>query len=183
MALLLLAGLLAACSVLAHDIQPTGAQVDEVSVLALESFPVQVEVLIRGSLADGCTEIAGLDQRFDPDENTFWIEVVTVRSDDEACTQALVPFEERVILDVYGLRAGEYLVCVDGARETFTLDVDNVPADAGLPNPAAVYCEDQGYRIEIRTDEAGNQYGFCVFPDGNECDEWAYFWGECAPGD
>ncbi len=182
-ALLLLTGLLAACSVLAHDAQPAGAQVDAVSVLILESFPVQVEVLIRGGLADGCTEIAGLDERFDPDEKTFWIDVVTVRSDDEACTQAMVPFEESTTLDVYGLRAGEYTVRVDGARETFALDVDNVPADAGLPNPASVYCEDQGYRVEIRPDEAGNEYGFCVFPDGSECDEWAYLRGECGPGD
>ncbi|MGA1825552.1 MAG: DUF333 domain-containing protein [bacterium] len=32
---------------------------------------------------------------------------------------------------------------------------------------------------EIRTDEEGGQYGICVFEDGSECDEWAYFRGEC----
>jgi len=52
---------------------------------------------------------------------------------------------------------------------------------AYLPNPASVFCEDQGYFVEIRSDEEGNQYGFCIFPDGIECDEWAYFRGECAP--
>ncbi len=52
----------------------------------------------------------------------------------------------------------------------------------GLPNPASVYCEEQGGVVEIRTDEEGNQQGFCVFPDGSECDEWAYFRGRCRPG-
>jgi putative hemolysin len=52
----------------------------------------------------------------------------------------------------------------------------------GLPNPASVYCEQNGGNLEIRQDSAGGQYGVCVFPDGSECDEWAYFRGECSPG-
>lgn len=50
---------------------------------------------------------------------------------------------------------------------------------ANLPNPAAVYCEQQGFKSEIRTADDGSQSGICVFPDGSECDEWAYFRGEC----
>jgi putative hemolysin len=53
-------------------------------------------------------------------------------------------------------------------------------APAAMPNPASVYCEEQGYRVEIRTAEDGSQSGVCVFPEG-ECDEWAYFRGECSP--
>ena len=52
---------------------------------------------------------------------------------------------------------------------------------AGLPNPASVFCEEEGYRFEIRTAADGSQQGFCVFPDGSECDEWAFYRGECAP--
>ena len=44
-----------------------------------------------------------------------------------------------------------------------------------IPNPAAVYCILQGYEYEIRTDEQGNQYGVCVFPDGSECGGWDYY--------
>ncbi len=55
--------------------------------------------------------------------------------------------------------------------------------DTGLANPAAVYCEEQGGTVEIRTADDGSQIGYCIFGDGSECDEWAYFRGECAPGD
>jgi putative hemolysin len=51
----------------------------------------------------------------------------------------------------------------------------------GMPNPASVYCEQQGFKVEIRTAADGNQAGFCLFPDGSECDEWTYFRGECTP--
>jgi putative hemolysin len=48
----------------------------------------------------------------------------------------------------------------------------------GLPNPASEYCEGQGYTLEIR-DEEGGQAGYCIFPDGSECEEWAFLHGEC----
>jgi inhibitor of cysteine peptidase len=52
-----------------------------------------------------------------------------------------------------------------------------------MANPASVFCGENGGTVELRTDAAGGVAGFCVFPDGSECDEWAYFRGECAPGD
>ena len=55
--------------------------------------------------------------------------------------------------------------------------------NAEIPNPASVYCTDNGGTLEIRTAEDGGQSGVCLFPDGSECEEWAYFRGECVPGD
>ncbi len=52
----------------------------------------------------------------------------------------------------------------------------------GLPNPAAVNCEESRGRSEIRSAADGNQYGVCIFDDGSECEEWAFMRGECAPG-
>jgi putative hemolysin len=72
---------------------------------------------------------------------------------------------------------------------TWSGEVDaqgNVSETAGggadMPNPASVYCEEQGGTLEIRTGADGGQVGICVFADGSECDEWALFRGECAPG-
>lgn len=57
------------------------------------------------------------------------------------------------------------------------------PTDVpNMVNPASAFCEEQGNKVEIRTAPDGSQSGVCVFPDGSECDEWAYFRGECAPG-
>lgn len=52
---------------------------------------------------------------------------------------------------------------------------------AGLPNPASVYCTQQGNKLEIVTAPDGSQSGRCIFPDGSYCDEWAYYRGECEP--
>jgi putative hemolysin len=51
-----------------------------------------------------------------------------------------------------------------------------------LPNPASVYCEHQGGHLVFRQVAAGGVAGVCVFPDGSECEEWAYLRGECGPG-
>jgi len=51
--------------------------------------------------------------------------------------------------------------------------------ESQLPNPASAYCEEQGYQVEIRTAADGSQQGFCIFPDGSECEEWAFYRGEC----
>lgn len=52
----------------------------------------------------------------------------------------------------------------------------------GIANPASVYCNDNGGKSEIRSNEDG-QYGVCVFSDGSECDEWKFFRKECGIGD
>ena len=56
------------------------------------------------------------------------------------------------------------------------------PTAASIANPASEYCAAQGGQVEIRTAADGSQAGYCVFPDGSACEEWAYFRGECAPG-
>lgn len=54
--------------------------------------------------------------------------------------------------------------------------------EAQIPNPAAVYCEEQGGRLESRILKGGS-YGFCIFDDGSECGQWAFFRGECEKGE
>lgn len=53
---------------------------------------------------------------------------------------------------------------------------------AGIANPASVYCEQNGGRLDLRTGAGGGVVGICVYADASECEEWAYFRGECKPG-
>jgi len=41
---------------------------------------------------------------------------------------------------------------------------------SAIPNPAPIYCEEMGYT----QDET-----YCIFPDGERCELWAFFRGEC----
>lgn len=75
-----------------------------------------------------------------------------------------------------------YLLVVILAMAACTSQTAMPTEEANMPNPASVYCEQQGNRLEIRTAADGSQSGFCIFPDGSECDEWAYYRGECKPG-
>jgi inhibitor of cysteine peptidase len=105
------------------DVITGEARVSSVEILLLESFPVQVRAAIRGSLPDGCTEIDEVTQERQAD--TFYVTLTTVRPRDAMCTEAEVPFEEMVELDVYGLEAGTYTVDANRVTATFTLSVDN----------------------------------------------------------
>ena len=51
-----------------------------------------------------------------------------------------------------------------------------------LPNPASVYCVQQGGTLEIKKDEHGDEYGECTLPEGTVCEEWAFYRRECGPG-
>jgi putative hemolysin len=55
-------------------------------------------------------------------------------------------------------------------------------AQAKMPNPASVHCEQNGGKLELGQVASGGITGVCVFPDGSKCEEWAYFRGECKPG-
>mmetsp|Transcript_25782 Transcript_25782/g.48039 ORF Transcript_25782/g.48039 Transcript_25782/m.48039 type:complete len:254 (-) Transcript_25782:87-848(-) len=60
----------------------------------------------------------------------------------------------------------------------------------GMVNPASKHCAEKGGKTEGRTKEEGagegggtaKPYHVCVFEDGSECEEWAYFREECSPG-
>lgn len=75
-----------------------------------------------------------------------------------------------VIFGIAALAAIALLVA--GALVLFAPAEEN---EAGLANPAAVWCEEMGYTYEIRTDDAGNQYGVCILPDGTERDAWELY--------
>ncbi len=109
------------------------ATVESIQLLILESFPVQVNARIRGALPDGCTTIDNITTEHGG--NDFTITLTTFRPADAVCTEAEVPFDEVVGLDVFGLDAGTYSVTANGIGGTFTLDMDNRPQEEPTPEP------------------------------------------------
>ena len=94
------------------------ATVEEVSVVFMESFPLQVRVVAKGYLADSCTSIDEVTtNRLD---NTFNVEITTRRPAHEICAQIVQPFEKNIALDVYGLPAGDYKVDVNRVTAGFS---------------------------------------------------------------
>lgn len=51
----------------------------------------------------------------------------------------------------------------------------------GIANPASTKCAEDGLRMRI-LNLAEGQVGICTFDDGSECEEWAYFRGDCRKG-
>lgn len=100
------------------------AAVENIQIMILESFPVQVQVAVEGYFPDGCTDINEI--KTEREGNTFNVSISTKRPKDAVCTEAIVPFAENVPLDVYGLEAGTYTVDVNGVTGTFELATDNI---------------------------------------------------------
>lgn len=105
-------------------INETGeAIVEELTVRMLESFPVQVQAVVRGQLPDACAYIERVEVV--RESMTFRIRMTTARRPNQRCAPMPTPFEEIVSLDVAGLPAGEYDVRINDLVEPFTLAVAN----------------------------------------------------------
>jgi inhibitor of cysteine peptidase len=109
------------------------ANVESIDILTLESFPVQIHVIAKGYLPDGCTEIDEIKP--EREGNNFNITITTKRPKDAICTQAIEDFEKTIPLDVQGLKAGNYTVNVNGVTGSFELAVDNTLEELPSPMP------------------------------------------------
>jgi putative hemolysin len=85
----------------------------------------------------------------------------------------------RLLLMLVVLVAAGLSAC--GGEPSPVPTADTFRSPLNLANPASKYCVDQGGRLEIREDALG-ETGYCIFEDGSECEEWAFYRGECAPG-
>ena len=101
------------------------AIIESLEVILLESFPLQAQAKVTGFLRDGCEELYEIT--VENEELDFMITLTTRRpTGDIACTEALVPFEEVIGLEIEGLGAGIYSVIVQDQEAIFELTVDNV---------------------------------------------------------
>jgi len=126
------------------------AKVESIQIVTLESFPVQIQVIAKGYLPDGCTEINEIKN--ESEGNAFNITISTKRPKDAFCTQAIKSFTETIPLEVQGLKAGNYTVNVNGVTGSFELPVDNVPEETSgsmSPKQQVITEADNGTSISL----------------------------------
>lgn len=129
---------LAACSPLTNEdptLTPspsspvTGlAEVTALDIRLLDTFPIQIQLIVEGILPDSCTTIERIERT--RQDGTFRITLHTIRATGVACSEAEIPFSETIDLDVLGLTAGIYTVTVNNISGTFTLQNDNMPDES-----------------------------------------------------
>jgi inhibitor of cysteine peptidase len=109
--------------------------VESVEVRVLESFPVQVQAVARGTLPDGCAGVG--EESVTRAGDVFEVTLPAGPSELAVCSAEPASFEAAIPLDVQGLEAGTYTVDVNGVTATFELAVDNVaqePAEGASTN-------------------------------------------------
>lgn len=85
--------------------------IDEAELVILESFPVQVELVIRGALPTPCARLEWSAQP--PDEQgRILVEAYTLQDSGLACIQVLQDMEERLLIGSYS--EGSFSVWLNG---------------------------------------------------------------------
>lgn len=108
----------------------TNLYVDSLSILAVDQTEGTVLVSVMGNLADGCVTLEDIRPILEEDE--FVIEFHATRPEgDVMCTEALVPFDQAVTLDISDVPDGTYKVIAQDKIETFTLGEDEPVIEPG----------------------------------------------------
>jgi len=97
-ALLFIIFLLSGCSEVGPGVNL--ANVTEIEILILESFPVQVHVVASGYFPNPCTQI---DEIIKSREGNDFTVTIKTQTSPGPCIQVIQPFKETIPLDVYGL--------------------------------------------------------------------------------
>ena len=92
--------------------------IDGVEILLLESWPVQVQALVRGNLPTPCSRLAWVVDG--PDAGgRITLTVYSTVDMDAVCTQVLQPFEQSI--PVGSLTSGDYVLVVNGVEYPFSI--------------------------------------------------------------
>ena len=77
---------------------------------------------VKGNLSNGCTY---LNDTFQRREGTRYTLRLTTRQEGDMCTEALVPFDRTINLDVENVPAGTYFVDLNGETLSFEINQAN----------------------------------------------------------
>lgn len=127
------------------------------------SFAITVILLVGIFLAFLFVQIANKKEFFLVNSESKYSQF-----DQKVCTQEVKQCSDGSYVSRTGPNC-EFALCADEKNYNISQ----------IANPASVYCEKNDGKLEIRNSDDGSQTGYCVFASGKECEEWAYFRGEC----
>ncbi len=89
------------------------AFMNSADLLVMESFPVQIQMIVRGSLPTPCHSLRAVVNTPDKNNN-IEVELYSVTNPDRLCAQVLQSFEASIPMGSFP--AGHYTVTVNGER-------------------------------------------------------------------
>jgi putative hemolysin len=108
-------------------------------------------------------------------KRAYYTQVTTYLEKGDYYTKFII--SERDTEDNY-----ETLIKIDGIKGTpecvENCDFMNSTIKEETQNPASLFCEERGGRLRTDKTEEG-EINICMLPTGKECEEWAFFKGEC----
>lgn len=120
---ILLVLFLSSCNQTVGTYEENNELITEIEIIKYESYPQQVNVVVRGQLTDSCTKLDDIIET--QSGNTLMLTITTSRETNKICSPVNQAFVEVIPLNVVGLRAGIYNVKVNNLTGVFELDVDN----------------------------------------------------------
>ncbi len=71
------------------------------------------------------------------------------------------------------------IITEETSTETIDYGDAQMAEDTALSNPATVYCLSQEGQFTMKKTMTGVTEGYCILPNGMECEVWAMYKGEC----
>lgn len=88
---------------------------DSADLLIMESFPIQLRLVMSGNLPTPCHELAYEIAEANA-QNQIHVRVYTTVDPAVTCMQVLEPFDESIAIPLDGLEDGEYSVWLNGEQ-------------------------------------------------------------------
>ena len=96
-----------------ESLQRGPVYIDAKDILTLESFPLQFQLHVQGSLPTPCHQLRVVVDKPDQ-QNQIHVSIYSLVNPDQACTQVLDPFEVNIPLGSFP--SGNYTILVNDER-------------------------------------------------------------------
>lgn len=99
------------------------ATIENIDIQIPESFPVEINVIVRGYLQDVCTDFDKIEIK--REDKVFFINIKTIKSIDAICEDQPYYFERVIPLEAQNVSPGVYNIIVNNINGSFVINEDS----------------------------------------------------------